>query len=228
MNPKAVAQRTEVYIDAGGVTLSGDVTVPEHALGLVLFAHGSGSSRYSPRNRYVADQLNTVGLGTVLVDLLTLDEELVDRRTAHHRFDIPLLADRLTGTADWLAVQQRTRDLPLGIFGASTGAAAALVTAAERPDRVRAVVSRGGRPDLAGHMLPRVQAPTLLIVGEADRTVIKLNEQAADRLEHAPHEISIIPRAGHLFEEPGALDQVARLACHWFTEHLGDPSRPCP
>lgn len=228
MNPKAVAQRSEVEIQAAGETLTGDVTVPEQAIGLVLFAHGSGSSRYSPRNRYVADRLNTVGLGTVLVDLLTLDEELVDRRTAHHRFDISLLADRLTGTVDWLGRQDRTRDLPVGLFGASTGAAAALVTAAERADRIRAVVSRGGRPDLAAEALGRVTAPTLLIVGEADRTVLQLNRQAAERLEHAAHEIQIVPHAGHLFEEPGALDHVARLACDWFAKHLGDPARRCP
>ncbi|MEX2671060.1 MAG: alpha/beta family hydrolase [Phycisphaeraceae bacterium] len=227
MNPRAVALRTEVEIQSANVTLTGDVTVPENATGLVVFAHGSGSSRYSPRNRFVADQLNTVGLGTVLVDLLTLDEEFVDRRTAHHRFDINLLADRLIGTIDWLDAHPQTQGLRLGMFGASTGAAAALVAAAERSERVRAVVSRGGRPDLAGQALTQVTAPTLLIVGEADRAVLQLNRQAAEKLS-GPHELSIIPKAGHLFEEPGALEQVARLACQWFAEHLGDPSRPCP
>lgn len=225
MNQRTAVKRSEVQIPSEGVSLTGDLTIPDAATALVLFAHGSGSSRYSPRNRYVADHLNTVGLGTVLVDLLTLDEEFVDRRTARHRFDIHLLADRLTGTLDWLGRHAQARSLPVGLFGASTGAAAALVTAAARAERVRAVVCRGGRPDLAGDALRQVGAPTLLIVGETDRAVIQLNRQAAEQL-HAPHELKIVPQAGHLFEEPGALDQVAQLTVDWFRRRLTHEAEP--
>jgi len=185
----------------------------------VVFAHGSGSSRHSPRNRYVAGVLQQAGLATLLIDLLTAAEEQVDLQTAHLRFDIDLLAARLAGAADWLAAQPATADLGLGLFGASTGAAAALVAAAQRPGAVRAIVSRGGRPDLAGAALPQVQAPTLLIVGGADVPVIGMNESAAAQMR-APHRLVIVPGATHLFEEPGTLEAVARLARDWFTAHL--------
>jgi dienelactone hydrolase len=206
-------------VPVGGVEVTGDLTVPADALGVVLFAHGSGSSRHSPRNRAVAGQLNAAGFGTLLLDLLTAEEDLIDARTAHLRFDIALLAERLAGAIDWLAARDEPGDLPLGLFGASTGAAGALVAAAERPARVRAVVSRGGRPDLARDALDRVAAPTLLIVGGLDEAVLKVNRQAAARLR-VEHEVSVVPGATHLFEEPGALEQVAGLAAGWFERHL--------
>jgi putative phosphoribosyl transferase len=206
-------------VPVGGVEVAGDLMVPADAAGVVLFAHGSGSSRHSPRNRAVAGQLNAAGFGTFLLDLLTADEDLVDARTAQLRFDIGLLAERLTGAMDWLAGPGGHGDLPLGLFGASTGAAGALVAAAERPGRVRAVVSRGGRPDLARDSLDRVTAPTLLIVGGRDEAVLEVNRQAAARLR-AEHEVSVVPGATHLFEEPGALEQVAGLAADWFRRHL--------
>jgi putative phosphoribosyl transferase len=226
-------------IPAAGVTLEADITVPASARGLVLFAHGSGSSRRSPRNRYVAGQLQAGGLATVLVDLLTSEEEQVDARTAELRFDIPLLAVRLAAIVDWLGGQESTADLglvpldsrrpevqapgKLGLFGASTGAAAALVAAAARPGRVTAVVSRGGRPDLAGEFLRLVHQPTLLVVGERDRQVIELNRMAT-RLIPGETRIEIVPGAGHLFEEPGALEKVAALARDWFVGHIvGSP-----
>ena len=193
--------------------------VPEEARGLVLFAHGSGSSRHSPRNRYVAEILQAAGLGTLLMDLLTRDEDEVDRFTRQFRFDIELLADRLTGAIDWLERQAETRELLVGLFGASTGAAAALQAAAARPNRVRAVVSRGGRPDLAGDALERVQAPTLLIVGADDAPVIPLNEAARRRMK-APVEMRLVPRASHLFEEPGTLAAASGLARDWFMRQL--------
>jgi putative phosphoribosyl transferase len=205
-------------IPAAGVTLEADIAVPAAARGLVLFAHGSGSSRHSPRNRYVAEQLQAGGLATVLVDLLTSEEERVDARTAELRFDITLLAVRLAAIVDWLGGQEHTGDLNVGLFGASTGAAAALVAAAARPGRVAAVVSRGGRPDLAGEFLRLVYQPTLLVVGERDRQVIELNRTAA-RLIPGETRIEIVPGAGHLFEEPGALAEVARLARDWFVGH---------
>jgi pimeloyl-ACP methyl ester carboxylesterase len=186
---------------------------------VVLFAHGSGSSRHSPRNQYVARVLRQAGFGTLLLDLLTADEESVDQYTRHLRFDIELLALRLIGATDWLRQQTPTRELPIGYFGASTGAGAALMAAADRPDVVRAVVSRGGRPDLAGPALMRVHAPTLLIVGRADAPVIDLNERALELLD-VEKELRIIPGATHLFEEPGALEEVARLASDWFARHL--------
>jgi putative phosphoribosyl transferase len=215
-----------VQVPAGRVTLEGNLTLPEGTHGVVLFAHGSGSGRHSPRNRFVAGVLNEAGLATLLLDLLTADEEAIDAYSAHYRFDVGLLAERLSGAADWLTAERYTAALPIGCFGASTGAAAALMAAAERPDRVRAVVSRGGRPDLAGEALPRVQAPTLLIVGGNDIPVIALNEQAFDRLRTPRKELHIVPGATHLFEEPGALDEVARLAAAWFTRYLGGEATP--
>ena len=210
---------TTVAVASGPAELGGTLAVPAAARGVVLFAHGSGSSRHSPRNRRVARVLNDAALATLLVDLLTEGEEEVDLRTREHRFDIGLLAERLVGATDWLTQEGATAELPLGCFGASTGAAAALVAAAERPDVVRAVVSRGGRPDLAGEALGRVRAPTLLVVGERDPLVLDLNREAMERM-HAPVRLEIVPRATHLFEEPGALDVVARLAHDWFLEHL--------
>jgi pimeloyl-ACP methyl ester carboxylesterase len=197
------------------VSLSGDVTIPDNAAGLVVFVHGSGSSRFSQRNRTVADLLVHAGLGTLLLDLLTDAEERTDAATAEFRFDIPLLAERTTGVVDWLTQSAKTASLPLGLFGASTGAAAALIAAAQRPHQVRAVVSRGGRPDLADSALEAVTAPTLLIVGSRDEPVIELNRQAFKRLSGERH-LHIVPGATHLFEEPGALQAVARLATDWF------------
>jgi pimeloyl-ACP methyl ester carboxylesterase len=207
-------------VEVGPVGLPADLTVPEGAGGVVVFAHGSGSSRFSPRNRSVADQLNTAGLGTLLLDLLTAEEEDEDRWNASYRFNIPLLGERLVAAVDWVATAPgQAEGLPVGLFGASTGAAAALRAAAARPDRVRAVVSRGGRPDLAEQALPRVSAPVLLIVGEHDPQVLDLNRRAAARLA-GPHELAVVPGATHLFEEPGALDTVATLATDWLTRHL--------
>ena len=203
--------------DAGEI--EGDLRLPGDAAGVVVFAHGSGSSRHSPRNRMVATRLNEAGFGTLLIDLLTSEEEAVDVRTAHLRFDIGLLADRLLAAGDAAAAEAGGRDLPLGYFGASTGAAAALVAAAERPEPVRAIVSRGGRPDLAGDALPRVQAPTLLILGSLDEAVIDMSRRAARRMQ-CECELSIVPGATHLFEEPGALEDVAHRAIDWFTRHL--------
>jgi len=217
-----------VVIDAGNVDLAGDLAVAANARGIVVFAHGSGSSRHSSRNRFVAEQLRQADLGTLLMDLLTADEERLDARTGHLRFDIGLLAERLVGAIRWLETQPETRDLPVGLFGASTGGGAALVAAARAPDRVAAVVSRGGRPDLADEELPRVQAPTLLIVGARDEVVIKLNEQAM-RWMVAPVRLEIVPGATHLFEESGTLEQVARLARAWFARYLNaDTNSPAP
>jgi putative phosphoribosyl transferase len=211
---------TIVAVRAGRVTLEGSLEIPDGATGVVLFAHGSGSGRHSPRNQFVAARLRQAGLGTLLVDLLTEREEEIDAHTAHLRFDIGLLADRLAGAIDWLAAQPATAALGVGLFGASTGGGAALVAATRRPDRVRAVVSRGGRPDLAGDALPAVRAPTLLIVGGDDDVVIGLNELALKRLGAAEKQLVIVPGASHLFEEPGKLDEVARLAADWFARHL--------
>ena len=208
-----------VDVAAGPVTLEGNLSLPEGARGIVLFAHGSGSSRLSPRNRYVARLLNEAKLATLLVDLLTPKEDALDARTAHLRFDVDFLAERLIGITDWLTQRSDTRDLRIGYFGASTGAAAALVAAAARLDAVGAIVSRGGRPDLAGRVLALVRAPTLLIVGENDAEVIQLNREAFARLK-CEKRLVIVPGATHLFEEPGALDQVARLAREWFERHL--------
>ncbi len=208
-----------VRVTAGPVTLEGNLSLPEEARGVVLFAHGSGSSRLSPRNRHVARLLNEGKLATLLIDLLTRDEEAIDLRTGHLRFDIGLLAERLVGATDWLVRHPDTRQLRVGYFGASTGAAAALVAAAERPEVVAAIVSRGGRPDLAGPALARVEAPTLLIVGGNDIPVIELNRQALAQLR-CEKRLVIVPGATHLFEEPGTLDEVARLAREWFERHL--------
>jgi dienelactone hydrolase len=210
---------TEVQIRAGRAVLSGDLTIPEDAIALVLFAHGSGSSRHSPRNQFVARTLNCAGLGTLLFDLLTPEEEVLDVHTREHRFNISLLAQRLVNATKWARQQEETRDLHIGYFGSSTGGAAALVAAAELPQDVGAVVSRGGRPDLAGDALRRVEAPTLLIIGGDDDVVIELNEMARDRMR-CEVKLEIIPGATHLFEEPGALEQVAKLASDWFLLHL--------
>lgn len=208
-----------VRLRAGSVTLEGDLEIPEGAVGVVLFAHGSGSGRHSPRNRFVARELQAAGLGTFLLDLLTPEEEAVDRHTAHLRFDIPLLAERLVAATHWLASDPSTRGLRVGYFGASTGAGAALVAAAAEPDRVAAVVSRGGRPDLAGDALPLVRAPTLLIVGGKDLAVLDLNRAAMARMRTEVR-LEIVPGATHLFEEPGTLEAVARLAQDWFLRYL--------
>ncbi|MFC3503971.1 dienelactone hydrolase family protein [Micromonospora krabiensis] len=210
---------SEVTIPVGQVRLVADLVLPADPVGVVLFAHGSGSSRHSPRNTAVARVLNGQALGTVLVDLLTPAEDVLDSRTAELRFDIPFLADRLSGIVDWLGAEPSTRQLPIGLFGASTGAAAALVSASARPEQVRAVVSRGGRPDLAGAALAAVRAPTLLLVGGLDEQVITLNEQARDDLP-GQVELRVVPGATHLFEEPGTLEQVADDATDWFARHL--------
>ncbi|HET8645261.1 MAG TPA: dienelactone hydrolase family protein [Vicinamibacteria bacterium] len=208
-----------VTVRAGGARLEGDLHVPAAPRGVVLFAHGSGSSRHSPRNRYVAQELQQAGLATLLMDLLTGEEEMAEARSGHLRFDIDLLAGRLQAASEWLGSDAETAALPLGYFGASTGAAAALMAAAARPEVVRAVVSRGGRPDLAGEALPRVRAATLLIVGGDDGPVIGMNEEAFARLR-AEKKLEIVPGASHLFEEPGTLERVARLAADWLTAHL--------
>lgn len=209
----------EVEITLGEAVLHGDLRMPHDAVGLVAFAHGSGSSRASPRNRRVAETLNREGLATLLLDLLTEEEEAVDRETAELRFDIGLLGERMVGAVDWLAQQEVTTDLALGLFGASTGAAAALNAAAARPDRIAALVSRGGRPDMAAQALPRVRCPVLLIVGALDTEVLELNRRAAGQLA-APHAVEVVDGATHLFEEPGALDQVAAHAADWFVRNL--------
>ena len=220
MQPHAnVCNERVVQIGAGGVVLEGNLRVPDTASGLVVFAHGSGSSRFSPRNRFVASVLEEAGLATLLIDLLTPDEESADERTRHLRFDIGLLATRLVAASDWVREQPDTHHLRIGYFGASTGGGAALVAAAEQADQVDAIVSRGGRPDLAGATLPRVAAPTLLIVGGRDEAVLDLNQRAFDKLR-CEKRFEIVPGATHLFEEPGALDEVARLARDWFTRYL--------
>ena len=208
-----------VHVTTSSATLDGTLRLPEGRRAIVLFAHGSGSGRSSPRNRHVAQLLNEAGIATLLVDLLTANEEVIDAHTAHLRFNIDLLAQRLVDATDWLTQRPDTRHLAIGYFGASTGAAAALVAAALRVDVIGAIVSRGGRPDLAGRALPRVRAPTLLIVGENDAPVIELNRMALVELR-CEKQLIIVPGATHLFEEPGALDEVARLACEWFERHL--------
>ena len=212
-------EEREVRVPVGAVTLEGNLGIPDDARGIVLFAHGSGSGRHSPRNRYVAEALREAGLATLLIDLLTPEEEEVDLRTRHLRFDVGLLAERLAGATEWLAQEPNTQDLRVGYFGASTGAGAALVAAAERPEEVGAVVSRGGRPDLAGNALSHVRAPTLLIVGGNDEPVIGMNREAMEQIR-AKKELEIVPGASHLFEEPGALEEVSRLAAGWFTRNL--------
>ena len=214
----AITQTKDVHIRSGDIQLNGDLSIPEGAQGVVLFAHGSGSSRHSPRNQFVARTIRDAGVGTLLFDLLTRDEEAVDMHTAHLRFDIGLLATRLIDATDWIKAELDY--LNVGYFGSSTGGGAALVAAAELGETVGAVVSRGGRPDLAGDALPKVQSPTLLIVGGLDYPVIEMNKAALARLR-CEKELKIVPGATHLFEEPGTLEQVADLAAEWFQTHLG-------
>jgi putative phosphoribosyl transferase len=216
---KPIVTEHLVHVAADAVTLDGNLRLPEDARAVVLFAHGSGSGRHSSRNRHVAQLLNEAKLATLLIDLLTANEEAIDLHTGHLRFDIELLARRLVSATDWLTQRADTRYLPIGYFGASTGAADALVAATKRPDVIGAIVSRGGRPDLAGPALPRVRAPTLLIVGGNDVQVIELNRIALPQLG-GEKQLVIVPGATHLFEEPGALDEVARLARDWFERHL--------
>jgi putative phosphoribosyl transferase len=217
--------KDEVSIPAGRAILAGNLAIPEAATALVLFVHGSGSSRYSRRNQFVALTLNKVGLATLLFDLLTPEEELIDSRTAELRFDIDLLAERLVHATSWAKQQAQTRDLGIGYFGSSTGGGAALVAAAQLPEDIDAVVSRGGRPDLAGESLPKVKAPTLLIVGGEDHVVIDLNRKARAQMK-CEAKIEIVPGATHLFEEPGALERVAELASDWFLLHAAGRAGP--
>ncbi len=214
-------QQVATIVPLGRIELAADIFLPDHARGLALFAHGSGSSRHSPRNRHVANVLNRGAVGTILIDLLTEQEEALDVRTAELRFDIGMLGRRVVAITDWIGRQPSLKQYGLGYFGASTGAAAALIAAAERPDVVRAVVSRGGRPDLAGAALRGVLAPTLFIVGEEDPVVLDLNRSAIAQLpRQTEHNLEVIAGATHLFEEPGTLDQVAALARDWFRTHL--------
>ena len=208
-----------VSVPMGGVWLESDLVIPSGAQGIVAFAHGSGSGRHSPRNQFVAKVLQRAGLATMLLDLLTIDEEAIDVQSMALRFDIDLLAERLTGTVDWLSANAETHELRIGLFGASTGAAAALATATRRPELVRALVSRGGRPDLAADALASVRAPTLLIVGGSDLEVLRLNRAAYARVT-AERQLVVVPGATHLFQEPGTLEEVARLAAGWFLAHL--------
>lgn len=218
-NPSPPSSSTDIDIEFEDFSLSGNLAIPEHSKGIVIFAHGSGSSRFSRRNRFVAETLNDSGIATLLFDLLTAEEEDIDQRTRELRFDIGLLTDRLIGVIDWASRNEATSALPIGLFGASTGAAAALAAAAWRPDKVIAVVSRGGRPDLAMGHLAKVKAPTLLIVGGEDDIVIELNQQAAEQLL-VEYSLKIVPGATHLFEEPGKLEQVANLAGDWFLRYF--------
>jgi len=218
-NPTAPPAVHSVRIPAGSMMLDGDLAVPTIASGIVLFAHGSGSSRHSPRNRYVAQRLQEAGLATLLFDLLTWEEERVDERTREYRFDVGLLAERLIAATDWVREGQEVRGLHVGYFGASTGAAAALMAAARAPERIGAVVSRGGRPDLAGPELGRVRAPTLLVVGGRDPEVVRMNRDAFRQL-HCEKRLEIVPGATHLFPEKGTLERVADLAAEWFVGHL--------
>jgi dienelactone hydrolase len=214
----------EVLLDADGDTLVGTLSIPDRAVGLVIFAHGSGSNRQSPRNRVVADQLHAAGLATLLLDLLTATEDARDRLTAELRFDIALLTRRLEAAVRWATREPDTASLPIGLFGASTGGAAALAAAAERRE-VRAIVIRGGRPDLAGPLLPAVRAATLMIVGGNDELVLRLNRAACAMMKQAECRVVVVPGASHLFEEPGALEEVSRLAVDWFVQHLA-PDNP--
>ncbi len=209
----------QVHIPVDATRLEGDLTLPVDATGIVLFAHGSGSGRLSSRNKFVAGMLYEAKVATLLFDMLTSHEQELDMRSGHLRFDIDFLARRLLEATHWVHEQQETREMNIGYFGGSTGAAAALVAAAQEPDKVHAIVSRGGRPDLAAAWLPKVKAPTLLIVGGADYTVVELNRKAREELT-AKRKLAIVPGATHLFEEPGALDQVAELASKWFLEHM--------
>ncbi len=222
MNASAIEHATTetVQVRASGVMLEGILVIPAGPQGIVVFAHGSGSSRHSPRNRMVADLLQQYGLATLLFDLLTAEEERLDLVDRHLRFDIPLLAERVIGATDWLTEQPKIHEMKIGYFGSSTGAAAALIAASQRAERVGAVVSRGGRADLAGAALEQVRSPTLLIVGELDYQVLDLNRMALLRLPDNA-ELAVVPGATHLFEEPGTLEEVARLAGEWFALHLG-------
>jgi dienelactone hydrolase len=211
--------KTAVAVPLDAQSLYGDLVIPENARGIVVFAHGSGSSRHSPRNQFVASALERRELATLLIDLLTQREEVVDDRTAEHRFDIPMLARRLVTIIDWVRRRDDTASLPIGLFGASTGGGAALIAAADRPAEIAAVVSRGGRPDLAGAALPNVKTPTLLIVGGLDTPVIQMNRDAMKRMR-GDVQLEIVPGASHLFEEPGTLNRVAELAGEWFVRHL--------
>jgi dienelactone hydrolase len=211
--------QTPVTVPVDGQSLSGDLTMPLNPQGIVLFAHGSGSSRHSSRNRYVARMLEHSGLATLLIDLLTPEEEVIDDQTAEYRFDIPMLAGRLVTIVDWLRQRKDAASLSIGLFGASTGGGAALIAAAQRPQQVAAVVSRGGRPDLAGEVLPKVKTPTMLIVGGFDTPVIQMNRDAMKQMRGEVR-LEIVPGATHLFEEPGTLEKVAHLAGDWFTSHL--------
>lgn len=223
MNGLPVRYEKDVWVDTGPVKLAAHLAIPRRALGVVLFAHGSGSSRLSPRNRFVAAALDRAGLGTLLMDLLTPEEEEEDAATGIYRFDVPLLAVRLVGATDWLGQHTAAPRRRIGYFGSSTGAAAALLAAVERPDAVSAVVTRGGRPDLAGSALPLLRSPTLFLVGAADAGVIELNRRAYDQLR-CEKRLELVPDATHLFEEPGALEHVANLASDWFRVHFGDES----
>ena len=214
-----IHQEIVVRIPTGGVVVEGNLTIPPDSKGVVLFAHGSGSSRFSPRNQYVAKKFNKANIGTLLFDLLTNEEDQTDAETAEYRFNIKLLAERLIGATEWLKQDPRTKNCVFGYFGASTGAAAALIAAAKLPDEIATVVSRGGRPDLAGEYLPKVVAPTLFLVGGLDTEVIELNQQAMDQMS-AEKKMIIIPGATHLFEEPGKLEEVAKLSIDWFTRYL--------
>ena len=215
-----IKEEGHVRIPVGKVILGGNLIMPKNAKGIVVFAHGTGSSRFSPRNHYVAKILQNKGFATLLMDLLTMEEELIDMQTGHLRFDIEFLAERLVGAAEWLKKNSKTKNLRIGYFGASTGAGATLIAAAKYPDDVYAIVSRGGRPDLAMHYLPKIKAPTLVIVGGNDKAIIEMN-RAAMRHLHAVKKLEIVPGASHLFEEPGKLEEVARLAAGWFNRYLG-------
>lgn len=216
-----IVYRHVVRIPVEGKSLEGDLRLPEQANGLVLFAHGSGSGRLSPRNRYVAQVLNEHHMGTLLSDLLTIEEETVDKQTHRYRFDIPLLSDRLERTVLWADKYRETRDLPIGIFGASTGAAAALITASRQSRLIKAVASRGGRPDLAMDALPFVKVPVLLIVGARDPEVLQLNKKALAKMDDNAR-LDAVPHATHLFEEPGTLESASQLAGQWFEQYLGN------
>jgi putative phosphoribosyl transferase len=220
---KADRKENVVRIPRGEATIEGNLMVPSGAKGVVVFAHGSGSSRFSPRNQYVAKELNKAGIATFLIDLLTKEEDEIDMYTAQFRFDIDLLAHRLVGATEWLKTNPATRNLVLGYFGASTGAAAALIAAAKLPKDIKAVVSRGGRPDLALGHIAKVKAPTLFIVGGNDLVVIDLNKKAMKSFS-AKKKLAIVPGASHLFEEPGKLEEVAKLAIRWFSKYLLPPT----
>ena len=216
---KSPTEKRTINIPAGEATINGNLNIPPKARGIVLFAHGSGSGRFSPRNTYVASQINAAGIATLLIDLLTEEEEARDEYTGEYRFDIELLAKRLIFATDWLTTNPDTKNLAVCYFGASTGAAAALIAAARLPERVKAIVSRGGRPDLAGEYLAKVRAPTILIVGGDDVEVLELNKQAMQQMS-SEKKLTVVPGATHLFEEPGKLEAVARLAIDWFLKHL--------